>query len=209
LTSNDAGAVLSSAGLLTQAREGNLRVQLDPIAEAGNYDVDLKITDTRIKDAPAMAALLNAISLVGLLTEMAGQGIYFSSIDSKMRITPTEVKVLSGSAVGPSMGLSFDGTVDTVRQTLNLRGAISPIYLVNAIGSVLTRKGEGIFAFNYTLTGPIGSPQVSVNPLSGLAPLFLRDLMRGPRPTVSDGPNAQPQNSGGTQPTQGTRGEDR
>lgn len=209
LTSNDAGAVLSSAGLLTQAREGNLRVQLDPIAEAGNYDVDLKITDTRIKDAPAMAALLNAISLVGLLTEMAGQGIYFSSIDSKMRITPTEVKVLSGSAVGPSMGLSFDGTVDTVRQTLNLRGAISPIYLVNAIGSVLTRKGEGIFAFNYTLTGPIGSPQVSVNPLSGLAPLFLRDLMRGPRPTVSDGPNAKPQNPDGTQPTQGTRGEDR
>ena len=209
LQSIDAGAVLRSAGLLTQARGGALQVRLDPVAEPGNFDLNLKISDTRIQDAPAMAALLNAISLVGLLDEMAGQGIYFSSIDSVMRITPTEVKVLSGSAVGPSMGLSFDGTVDTQRNILDLRGAISPIYLVNAIGSVLTKKGEGVFAFNYTLAGPISAPRVSVNPLSGLAPLFLRNLLRAPAPTVSDGPNATQVNPDRPNPSQGTRGEDR
>ncbi len=209
LTSEDAGAVMRSAGLITQARGGNLQVQLDPIAEPGNYDVDLRIENTRIKDAPAMAALLNAISLVGLLDEMAGQGIFFSAIESTMRLTPTEVKVLSGSAVGPSMGLSFDGTVDTVAGRLNLRGAISPIYLLNAIGSVLTRKGEGVFAFNYTLTGPLANPKVSVNPLSGLAPLFLRNLLRQPAPTVSDGPNATPDRSERPHPAFQSRGEDR
>lgn len=209
LTSEDAGAVMRSAGLITQARGGDLQVQLDPIAEPGNYDVDLRIENTRIKDAPAMAALLNAISLVGLLDEMAGQGIFFSAIDSKMRLTPTEVKVLSGSAVGPSMGLSFDGTIDTVAGMLNLRGAISPIYLLNAIGSVLTRKGEGVFAFNYTLTGPLTDPKVSVNPLSGLAPLFLRNLMRQPAPTVSDGPNATPDRGDQPNPAFQSRGEDR
>nr|WP_170410210.1 DUF3971 domain-containing protein [Ruegeria arenilitoris] len=192
LTSDDAGAVLRSAGMITQARSGSLNVQLEPVAGPGNYDVIAKITNTYIKDAPAMAALLNAISLVGLVNEMAGQGIFFSSIESRMRITPTEVKVLSGSAVGPSMGLSFDGTINTVAGTLNLRGAISPIYLVNAIGSVFTKKGEGVIGFNYTLTGPLRDPKVSVNPLSGLAPLFLRNLLRAPAPTVSDGPNAQP-----------------
>ncbi|MEM6658655.1 MAG: DUF3971 domain-containing protein [Pseudomonadota bacterium] len=192
LTSADAGAVLRSAGVLTQARGGDLDLQLEPVTAPGSYDVILKITGTRIQDAPAMAALLNAISLVGLLDEMAGQGIFFSSIDSRMRITPTEIKVLSGSAVGPSMGLSFDGTIDTVAGMLNLRGAISPIYLVNAIGSVFTKKGEGIIGFNYTLKGPLAQPQVSVNPLSGLAPLFLRNLLRPPAPTVSDGPNSKP-----------------
>ena len=206
LTSNDAGAVLRSAGLLTQAHKGTMELQLDPATAPGDYDVDLKIKNTRIKDAPAMAALLNAISLVGLLDEMAGQGIFFSSIDSKMRLTPTEVKVLSGSAVGPSMGLSFDGTVDTVAGMLNLRGAISPIYLLNVVGSVLSRKGEGVFAFNYTLTGPLTNPQVSVNPLSGLAPLFLRNLLRAPAPTVSDGPNAAPERPN---PVHNSRGEDR
>ncbi len=191
LTSQNAGAVLRSAGVITQARGGSMDLQLEPVAGPGNYDVILKMTNTSITDAPAMAALLNAISLVGLLNEMAGQGIFFSTIDSRMRITPTEIKVLSGSAIGPSMGLSFDGTIDTVAGMLNLRGAISPIYLVNAIGSVLTKKGEGVIGFNYTLTGPLQQPKVSVNPLSGLAPLFLRNLMRTPPPRVSDGPNAQ------------------
>ncbi|WP_282027352.1 DUF3971 domain-containing protein [Ruegeria faecimaris] len=191
LISGDAGDVLRSAKMITQARGGKLDLQLEPVGGAGNFDVIMKIVNTRIHDAPAMAALLNAISLVGLVDEMAGQGIFFSSIESRMRITPTEIKVLSGSAVGPSMGLSFDGTIDTVSEMLNLRGAISPIYLVNAIGSVFTKKGEGVIAFNYTLTGPLKSPSVSVNPLSGLAPLFLRNLLREPAPRVQDGPNAQ------------------
>ncbi|WP_170472675.1 YhdP family protein [Ruegeria arenilitoris] len=209
LSSDDAGAVLRSAGVITQARGGSLALQLDPVAEAGNYDVTLRMENTRIKDAPAMAALLNAISLVGLVNEMAGQGIFFSAIDSKMRVTPTEIKVLSGSAVGPSMGLSFDGTIDTVEGLLDLRGAISPIYLLNAVGSVLTRKGEGVFAFNYTLKGPLAGPAVSVNPLSGLAPLFLRNLMRAPAPTVSDGPNATLNKSIQDHPASHSRGEDR
>ncbi|WP_247744088.1 DUF3971 domain-containing protein [Ruegeria sp. R14_0] len=193
IKSNDAGAVLRSAGVITQARGGGLDLQLEPVTAPGNYDVILKIVNTRITDAPAMAALLDAISLVGLLDEMTGQGIFFTTIDSRMRITPTEIKVLSGSAVGPSIGLSFDGTIDTVAGMLNLRGAISPIYLVNAIGSVFTKKGEGVIGFNYRLTGPLTQPRVSVNPLSGLAPLFLRNLLRAPAPTVSDGPNAVPQ----------------
>ena len=209
LTSEDAGAVMRSAGIITHAHGGGLQVQLEPIAKPGNYDVDLRIENTRIKNAPAMAALLNAISLVGLLDELAGQGIFISAIDSKMRITPTEVKVLSGSAIGPSVGLSFDGTVDTVGGMLGLRGAISPFYLLNAIGSVLTRKGEGIFAFNYKLTGPLADPRVSVNPLSGLAPLFLRNLMRPPAPTVSDGPNATPDRSSEERSASEVKGEDR
>lgn len=209
LQSADAGAVLRSAGLLSQARGGSLQVQLDPVSEPGNYDLTLLIRDARITDAPAMAALLNAVSLVGLLDEMAGQGIFFSAIESVMRISPGEVKILSGSAVGPSMGLSFDGTVDTRRGFLNLQGAISPIYLVNAVGSVLTKKGEGVFAFNYKLVGPVSAPQVTVNPLSGLAPLFLRNLMRSPAPTVSDGPNAAPEIPPEDHPSRGSRGEDR
>ncbi|WP_331251751.1 DUF3971 domain-containing protein [Ruegeria lacuscaerulensis] len=192
LTSEDAGEALRSAGVITQARGGTLTMTLEPVGNGSDYDANLKISNTRITDAPAMAALLNAISLVGLIDEMAGQGIFFSTIESRMRITPTEIKVLSGSAVGPSMGLSFDGTVDLANGLLNLRGAISPIYLVNAIGSVFTKKGEGVIGFNYTLTGPLSAPKVSVNPLSGLAPLFLRNLLRAPAPTVVDGPNAQP-----------------
>jgi hypothetical protein len=40
---------------------------------------------------------------------------------------------------------------------------------------------------NYTLTGLSSDPAVSVNPLSALAPGFLREMFRRPAPTVGTG----------------------
>ncbi|WP_239059905.1 AsmA-like C-terminal region-containing protein [Ruegeria sp. PrR005] len=192
LRSADAGQVFRAAGIITQAHGGSFQLSLDPVGDSGNYDGQLRVRSTRIKDAPAMAALLNAMSLVGLLDEMSGQGILFGEIEGRMRLSPTTLTVLEGSAVGPSIGLSMNGVVDTERDTLDLRGAISPIYLVNGIGSVLTRKGEGLIGFNYTLTGSMDNPQVFVNPLSGLAPGFLRDVIRAPAPQVPVAPGETP-----------------
>ena len=59
---------------------------------------------------------------------------------------------------------------------------ISPIYLINGVGSVLTRPGEGLFGFNYTLRGPVSAPQVGVNPLSILTPGMFREIFRAPPP---------------------------
>jgi len=184
LQAEDAGAVFRAAGILDQAHGGSFQLVMEPVGAPGNYDAQLRVRNTRVRDAPAMAALLNAVSLVGLIDEMSGQGILFGEIDSKMRLTPTTLTVLEGSAVGPSIGVSINGTVDTENRVLDLRGVVSPIYLLNAIGSVLTRKGEGLIGFNYTLTGPMQRPQVFVNPLSGLAPGFLRDIIRAPAPSL-------------------------
>lgn len=206
--SSDAGGVFRSAQLLNQARGGSFQLSLSPVDGPGSYDGTLRVRNTRIKDAPAMAALLNAISVVGLLDEMAGAGIQFSTIDSRFRLDPEKVTVYEGSAVGPSMGLSVDGTVDTERRLLNLRGVISPVYLLNVIGSVLsTRKGEGLVGFNYTLTGALASPQVWVNPLSGLAPGFLRDFLREPAPKVPQVPGQPPPQQ--NDPTHDSSGGDR
>ncbi|MFA3917875.1 YhdP family protein [Ruegeria hyattellae] len=209
LQSNDAGGVFRSAQLLTQARGGTFRLTLEPVESAGHYDGQLRVRNTRIKDAPAMAALLNAISVVGLIDEMSGQGIQFSSMDGRFRLTPTEVIVLEGSAVGPSMGISVDGRVDTERRWLNLRGVISPVYLLNAVGRVISRSGEGLIGFNYTLTGPLTDPRVGVNPLSALTPGILRDIFRGePRPTVPGEERTRPKETSRDSLTK-RQGEDR
>lgn len=82
----------------------------------------------------------------------------------------------------------MDGTFDLKSAQLQMEGAISPVYLVNSIGSALTRKGEGLFAFTFALNGPAAAPVVSVNPLSGFVPGSLRDLFRSTeRPKVPTG----------------------
>ncbi len=186
--SDDAGGVFRAAGLLTQARGGKFRLSLLPVAnETGQYDGSLRVTNTRVKDAPAIAALLNAISVVGLLDEMAGQGILFTEVDAKFRLGPSQLVLYESSAIGASIGLSMDGLFDVPRGILDMQGVISPVYLLNGVGSLLTRKGEGVIGFSYKLTGLTSDPKVSVNPLSGLAPGMLREVFRkAPPQTPSD-----------------------
>lgn len=187
IESKDAGGVFRSAGLLSQGRDGDFKLSLVPVKEPGQYDGVLRVTNTRVKDAPAIAALLNAVSVVGLIDEMAGQGIQFTEVDAKFRLGPSKLILRQSSAIGPSIGLSMDGVYDVPSGRLNMQGTISPLYLLNSIGSILTRKGEGIIGFTYKLTGPAASPSVQVNPLSGLAPGMLRDVFRGTPPVPREG----------------------
>ncbi|MEX0340844.1 MAG: AsmA-like C-terminal region-containing protein [Arenibacterium sp.] len=186
LRAEDAGGVFRSAGILQQGRGGDFDLTLVPAEGAGQFDGQLRVTNTRIKDAPAMAALLNAISVIGLFDEMLGQGILFTEVDARFLLGPSELTLMSSSAVGPSMGISMDGKYDVQNGTLDMEGVISPVYILNAIGSVLTRKGEGLLGFNYALRGSTQEPTVSINPLSALAPGGLREVFRAPQPRTPD-----------------------
>jgi len=181
--SGDAGGVFRDAGLLKQAHEGRFDMTLRPVGEPGNFDGTITVADTYIRDAPAIAALLNAISIVGLINELAGQGILFSEVAARFRMSPSRITLYESRATGPSLGLSMDGVYDVPNQRLNMQGVISPVYLLNQIGGLLApRRGEGLFGFNYTITGSAQNPQVFVNPLSGLTPGIFREIFRAPAP---------------------------
>jgi hypothetical protein len=184
LTSADAGGILRSANIIKQVRGGNLSLTLLPVGSGGAFDGRALISNVTIKDAPAIAALVNAVSVVGLVNELNGDGIYFDAVEADFRLTPNRVTLLQASATGASLGIYMDGIFATDSGRMDLQGVISPVYLLNGLGSFLTRKGEGLVGFNYTLGGTAKNPAVSVNPLSALAPGFLRDLFRAPPPEL-------------------------
>lgn len=185
ILSQDAGAVLSAAGLFRQARQGDLDLTLLPAARAGEYDGLLTVRQVRMQDAPALAELLSAVSVIGLLEQLDGQGIAFSEVDADFRLTPDRVIVKSASATGASLGISMDGTYDMANDLMDMQGVFSPIYMVNSIGSVLTRKGEGLLGFSYTISGSADAPRVQVNPLSIFTPGMFREIFRRPPPQVT------------------------
>ncbi|MEQ6204263.1 DUF3971 domain-containing protein [Sulfitobacter sp. HNIBRBA2951] len=196
ITSADAGGVLRSAGVLQQAVRGTMDLSLVPVGSGGAFDGTLVVEDVSIKDAPAMAALVNAVSVVGLVNEMNGNGIFFDEVEAKFRLTPGRMTLSRGSAVGASLGLSMDGVFATDTGEIAMQGVITPVYMLNGIGSLLTRKGEGLLGLNYRLSGAAKSPKVSINPLSVLAPGGLRDVLRGPKtvvPQVEGEPAPAPQ----------------
>ncbi|WP_435311866.1 YhdP family protein [Primorskyibacter sedentarius] len=182
IQSQDAGKVVSSAGLLKNIAGGAMDLTLRPTGQKGTYDGSLKVSNTRLRSGNAIAALLDAISVVGLLDQMNGPGIFFSDVEAQFRLTPSQVVLSQSSATGPSMGLSLDGYYSLANKSMDFQGVISPVYILNGIGSFLTRKGEGLIGFNFTIKGTSDTPKVSVNPLSILTPGMFREIFRRPPP---------------------------
>ncbi len=186
ITSADAGAVLAAAHVFKTARGGDMTLILVPREGDGVYDGDLTITDVRAVRASALAELLSAISVVGLLEQLQAEGILFQEVRARFRMTPEKVVVSEGSAVGASLGVSMDGTYHLKDDELDFAGVISPIYLLNGIGEILTRKGEGLIGFTYTIKGSAQAPKISVNPLSLFTPGMFRELFRRPPPELPE-----------------------
>lgn len=184
LVSDDAGGVARAAGLLRNGFGGSLDLTLFPTQGAGTFNGRLAVRNLRIRDAPVMAALLDAISVVGLLQQLDGQGLAFDAVDAQFRLTPEQVIVTQASAVGPGLGISLDGIYMLASKQMDFQGVLSPFYVINSIGSVLTRAGEGLIGFNFTLQGRSDAPQIGVNPLSVLTPGMFRDIFRNAPPQV-------------------------
>jgi hypothetical protein len=185
IRSDDAGTVLRAGKFLDGASGGSLDLTLVPAGEKGTFDGTLALRQLRVRDAPAIAELLDAISVVGLLQQLDGQGLAFDEVDAQFRLTPSQIVVTQSSAVGPGLGISLDGIYTLGSRAVDFQGVVSPFYLLNGIGSFLTRKGEGLIGFNFTVRGTPGAPQVGVNPLSVFTPGMFREIFRRPVPEVS------------------------
>jgi hypothetical protein len=185
LQAENAGQVFSAARLLPQARNGVLDMTLQPTGGPGTYNGTMTVRDIRIRDVPALAALINAVSVVGLLEQLNGSGLHFSQVDADFLLTPQQLQLREGSAIGASLGVSMEGYFDLVQRQMNFQGVFSPVYMFNGIGALMTRRGEGVFGFTYRLRGNPGAPRVQLNPLSALAPAMLRELFRRPTPELS------------------------
>jgi hypothetical protein len=186
LRAEDGGAVLRAAGLFRTAFGGAMELVLQATGAEGTYDGTLSIDSPRLRDAPVMAELLNLISVVGLLEQLSGDGINLGEVDASFRLTPTRLILAEGTAVGPSLGVSMDGTYTLATRELDMQGVISPLYIVNGlVGALFAPRGEGLFGFSYSLTGRSENPQVFVNPLSILTPGVFREIFRRPPPDLT------------------------
>jgi hypothetical protein len=96
---------------------------------------------------------------------------------------------------GPEVGFTLDGFIDFARDRTDVSGTFVPAYGLNNVFAQVPLLGpllgggrnEGLFGVNFRLTGQVGAPQLTVNPLSAIAPGFLRKLFG----TGSADPGAQ------------------
>lgn len=211
LETQDAGALLAASGLYEDVRGGTLRVFGAPQADkdsGGDLYGTAQLENFHVVRAPALAKLFGLMSLGGLNDLLGGDGIAFSKLESdfEWRFQPQGNLLLigNGRTSGSSVGLTFEGVLDRGDNTTDVRGTIIPMTEINnllknipLIGDLLT-GGTGLIAATYTMKGPSNDPDVTVNPLSVLAPGFLRTILfeggfSDSRPSVgqSDAPQSK------------------
>ncbi len=187
ITADDAGAVLRAAGLFGRAHGGALELVLAPRSDGPGQEGRLRVSGgLRVQDAPVLAELLNAMSVVGLLEQLSGPGIAFSEVEADLRLTPAGIEIRNGTAVGPSMGVSLAGVYAAANGRVEFEGVVSPFYVLNAAAGLFSRRGEGLFGFTYRVSGSADEPRVDVNPLSVLTPGMFRDIFRTAPPRLSE-----------------------
>ena len=194
INSNDAGAVFKSLGMFDNARSGDLNVILVPEVGKRIYNGELTIRNTRVVNAPALAELLSAVSVIGLLEQMDGQGLAFSESKANFSISSDKIIIHDSSAIGASMGLTMQGELNPLTEEIDAVGVVTPFYAVNGIfeqtglfaGLLGNKEGEGVFGFNYQINGVGDDLRIEVNPLSILTPGVFRELFNSPMPERSE-----------------------
>jgi len=189
ILSEDAGAVVRALGLLDGVQDGKIRLtaKLPPVGQDGPAIGHVRADDFRVTDAPILAQVLTLGSLTGIVDLLQGDGITFGRVDLPFVVDSDRLTVKDARAVGPALGLTANVTIDRATDGIEATGTVVPAYTINSalgripfIGQVLVgRAGEGIFAMTYRVGGTIDQPNVTVNPLTALAPGFLRNIVTG------------------------------
>lgn len=190
--STSAGEALVGLGIAEKLEGGELFIK-------ATADEKLELTNTvkgklllkgmTVIKAPTLARLVNSMSFEGMAQLFDGKsGLKFERIGSNIEwetgVDTSIVRLRDGKTRSASLGLTFEGLVDIEKDRIDMNGTIVPVSDINnfvanipVLGDILTMgTGDAIFAATYSIKGPTEDSKVSVNPLSALAPGFLRKL---------------------------------
>jgi hypothetical protein len=185
IATKDAGATLSFLDLYKRMEGGRLDATLK--FPDGRMDGYTTIHDFTIKEEPAIKKLAQE----QIPSDVANSGaridasaVQFTKLEAYFSRTGNKIEVRQGSMFGPQAGATVEGAIDFAHDKVALNGTFVPIYGINNLFSQIPVVGlllgggahEGLFALNYRISGSVSAPVLSFNPLSALAPGFLRKI---------------------------------
>ncbi|NBR10674.1 MAG: hypothetical protein EBU00_00240 [Alphaproteobacteria bacterium] len=189
IQSADAGALLRFTDLYKRMNTGALSLQIAATGEP--LEGTLTIRRFAILDEEVLAQLNAQPGAPGgkpIITDP--RNVQFNRLAASFTLGSGRITIKDGVISGPVIGASIEGTIDYSKNGIDLRGAIVPAYIVNnlfnklpIIGQLLGGENEGIFSINYRAVGQLSSPSISYNPLSVVAPGFLRKLFEDRTPS--------------------------
>ena len=116
--------------------------------------------------------------------QASGERLVFDHMVVPFSVSSNQFVLQDAAINGPLLGATMRGRIDFGHDTVALTGTYVPLYGVNAlfqplpvISDILNgRNNEGIFGITFAVQGRTSNPDIVVNPVSALAPGFLRQI---------------------------------
>nr|WP_283949807.1 AsmA-like C-terminal region-containing protein [Limobrevibacterium gyesilva] len=185
-TTKDAGGLLRALDVVDSMQGGlmTLSGSYDDARPDNPLSGTAEITDFHMRKAPALAKLLQAMTLYGLVAAVQGPGLGFDHLVAPFRLVGDNLELNDARAFNPSLGMTAKGRLDLAKESCDVQGTIVPAYFFNTllghiplVGRLFSpERGGGLFAATYTVQGNCNDPSVTVNPLAALTPGFLRGI---------------------------------
>ncbi len=190
----DAGALLAALDVTDAISGGKLSLKGEFDDRAADHPLSgrAEISNFRFANAPAIAHLLQALTVYGLLDRLGGPGMQVDRAIAPFRLDADTLTLEEARAFNSALGVTAAGSINLGASTADITGTIVPAYLFNSvlgripvIGRLFSpERGGGVFAATYAMKGKLADPSVSVNPLAALAPGFLRNVFGGMTPAA-------------------------
>ncbi len=184
ISTADAGLALRAANWTDRLKGGELLVRGTQAMPGAPITGEFKLQNFKVTDAPALARVLQVLSLTGIFSALNQEGLDFVTFDGSFRYYGGALEIKNARAFGSSIGITAEGAVYISEETADLSGTVVPAYTINSVFGKIPLinwlsggENESLFAANYVVKGRLENPRVSVNPLSALAPGFLRKLI--------------------------------
>lgn len=200
--SRDAGSAFRLVGFFSKVEggEASLEMNLDDGRPGESSGTLWARNFVVVNDAVVGEVLSDANSQVPgrqAQPRPSGSRMNFDQLRAPFRIGGGQIRLGDSYINGPLLGATIRGTVDFNRSQLDLGGTYVPLYGLNAafsdiplLGPLLSgRRGEGVFGITFAVQGSMDDPNVLVNPLSMVAPGFLRQIFEiggGSAPQAAD-----------------------
>jgi hypothetical protein len=176
----DAGAFFRFIDMYPKIIGGELRLAMDPPSGDQSAQEGLvNIQDFTVRGEETLNRVAAGTS--------GGQrfGVEFSRLRIEFTRTLGRVAMRDGIVSGPMIGATVDGYIDYLKDDVRMHGTFVPLYGLNNMFGQIPLFGiflgggskEGLVGVTYEVVGPPSAPILRVNPISAVAPGFLRKFL--------------------------------
>lgn len=196
IESENAGHLLRGLGIFSHIRDGALELEgfTSGWGESLRISGEARIDNSFMVPGDDLDPAVTEGVVSGLNDFLSGNPAELSKIEVPFSYD-TGLLDLSGlQANGPRLGVTMEGQISPREDKINVNGVYVPAYGLNSllgkiplVGNLLTGgEGKGVFGVAFRVKGDLENPDFTINPLSGIAPGFLRLLFEGRKGKVAD-----------------------